>query len=99
MKMTGTILFVPLEVATTPAEGHCFVNRWWAVHPEKGVAFYARLRGFAASEEPSPQCNSDERVARHVTARLYPECEVQHLPAVYLRPAQNEMERLRKAAS
>lgn len=96
--MTGQFLYVPEAVAVKPAEGRCLVNRWWAVHPERGVAFYAQLFGYTRSEEPSPQCNSNEHVARHLTAKLQPDCEVKLLPTVFLAHAQREFERLRRAA-
>ena len=97
--MRGTMFFIPLDVAIAPAEGHCFVNRWWAVHPDKGVAFYAMLFGYYRSDEPSPQCHSNEHTARHLMARINPECEVMLLPVVYQWPAQKEMLRLRKEAA
>lgn len=97
--MSGVTFYIPLDIATTPAEGHCFVNRWWAVHPEKGVAWWARLLGPSRSEEPSPQCNSDEYTARELTRRSKPDCEVRFLPAVYILPAVREMNRLSKSAA
>lgn len=96
--LPGTRFFVPLEDATTPAEGHCYVNRWWAVHPEKGVAFYAQLLGYARSEEPHPQCNQQEHTARHLQEELWPDCETRFIPVVYARHAEKEMARLRKEA-
>lgn len=100
--MKGFIYYIPEDLATTPAEGHCFVNRWWSVHPEHGVAFYAdNRRSFfhepGDEEEPSPQCNSDEFTARELTRRSKPDCIVKFIPAVYLRHAITEMHKQRKA--
>ena len=93
--MRGPFLYVPVDVATQPAEGHCYVNRWWTVHPEKGVSFYvSRLLGPDRDETPSPQCNPSEAISRQLTARLQPDCECVFLPAVYERPAIKEMNRL-----
>lgn len=78
------MVYVPIEVATTPAEGHCFVNRWWAVHPEKGIAFYWNRKGYYRMDEPAPQCNANERTARLLHSKLYPGWETVFLPAVYL---------------
>ena len=97
VKLKGIFFYIPLDIATTPAEGHCYVNRWWSVHPEKGVAFYAQLLGYCASEAPAPQCNHNEFTAKHL-ARRYPDHEVVFLPAVYEYPAVREMGRLKKAA-
>ena len=102
--LSGIIFYIPLEVATTPAEGHCLVNRWWTVHPEKGVAFYCsrkRLIGLDPWEqdEPSPQCNSDEFTSRELTRRNHPDCVVMHIPAVFVGEAIREMHRQRAALS
>ncbi len=101
---SGVIFYVPLETATTPAEGHCFVNRWWTVHPEKGVAFYCSQRrplGLDPGEqdEPSPQCNSNEFTSRELTRRNHPDCEVVFIPAVFLSEAIREMHKARTALS
>lgn len=98
---SGFIFYIPEEVATTPAEGHCFINRWWAVHPEHGVAFYASNRRPSLDpgeeDEPSPQCNSDEFTARELTRRSKPDCVVKLIPAVFVRPAITEMNKQRAA--
>ena len=99
---TGVIFYVPIEVATAPAEGHCFVNRWWTVHPEKGVAFFcSRKRPYeldpGEQDEPSPQCNSDEYTSRELTRRNHPGCEVKLIPAVFVSPAIKEMHKQRAA--
>lgn len=99
--MAGIIFYIPKDIATTPAEGHCFVNRWWAVHPEKGLAFYmSRKRPYGLEpgeqDEPSPQCNSSEYSARHLIEKLHPECITELIPAVFVGPAIREMHRLRK---
>jgi hypothetical protein len=62
--MRGHFIFVPIDVATKPAEGHAYADRWWSVHPNLGVAFYvAPNTGRGQGYEPSPQCNADERTA------------------------------------
>lgn len=101
--MSGIKFYIPEELATTPAEGHCFVNRWWAVHPEHGVAFYCTRRrhfdlGPGEIDEPSPQCNANEATARVLTARINPDCVVKFIPAVFVGPAIAEMHKQRKAA-
>lgn len=100
--MRGIVFYIPEDVATTPAEGHCYVNRWWTVHPEKGVAFYAsRKRPYGLDpgeqDEPSPQCNSDECTSRALTARLHPECTSKLIRTVFLGPAIKEMHKQRAA--
>lgn len=100
--MIGITFYVPEDIATTPAEGHCYVNRWWTVDPERGVAFYAsRKRPYGLEpgeeDEPAPQCNSDEYTANELTKRLHPDCIVKRIPVVFLRPAIVEMHKQRKA--
>lgn len=94
--MKGTIFHIAEELAITPAEGLCITNRWWSVHPEKGLAFYFQPFGYAASEEPSPQCNQDRATAEHLQKRLHPDHLVKHMPLVFLEHAESEMRRLRK---
>ena len=101
--MHGIVFFVPLELATKPAEGHCYVNRWWTVHPEKGVAFYCSRRrtyGLEPGEEdePSPQCNSSRFTAESIQKKIYPDCETRLLETVYARHAITEMRRQRELA-
>jgi len=60
----------------TPFSGaEVLTDRWWIVHPEKGLPLF---RGW------SPQCNSSERVARTI-AEMYPWAEVRFLPVAYIR--------------
>ncbi len=92
---TRGIFHVPLAVATTPKTGPCLCDHWWSVHPEKGLAFWAQLTGYARSEEPSPQCNRSESTARLLTAKLHPGHEVVFLPVVYLAHAQQAMTTVR----
>lgn len=70
------IEFVDIETATTPRNGvfRVIVGAWWAVIDEK-VMFYL---GHA------PQCNHSREIAERVNRKLYPECEIRQLPAVYV---------------
>lgn len=99
----GRALWIDLETAQRPSSGECIVGAYWSVHPERGVAFYYQPFGYARSEEPSPQCNYDERTSRLLTARCWPGHECQHIPVVYLTHARRAMSAdkaaLRAAAS
>lgn len=100
--MSGIIFYIPEEQATTPANGHCIVNHYWTVRPEKGVAFYAsRKRPYSMEpgeqDEPSPQCNSNQFTAEYLQKKMYPDCVTKMIPAVYLGPAIKEMHEQRKA--
>jgi len=94
----GTRFWVSIEEASRPATGDCIADHWWSVHPEKGLAFYAQLTGYAASESPSPQCNQSEATARILSGKLYPDCTVQKVPVVFMRHAERAMAALRAQA-
>jgi hypothetical protein len=88
--MNGVTFYVPLDLATTPLDGECLVNRWWAVHPEKGVAFYAHagLRRVDHDEHrPAPQCNESEYTCRALTPRTHPDCDVVFIPVFFVSQA------------
>lgn len=87
----GDYLFLPVELAEHPAaEGFFihYVDNWWTVHPAKGLVFYnpvqqsgRRWRGGLGA----PQHNTDERIARHMSASHYPfEVEVSQFPSVWV---------------
>ena len=38
---------------------HQYLDSWWIVHPEKGLAFFKKGYG-------SPQCNRDESISRRL---------------------------------
>lgn len=95
--MKGIIFHIPFETAITPVSGQCLANRWWAVHPEKGLAFYMRKALYLSfDEEPSPQCNPTEWIARRLTSQMYPDHETQHIPVVFMLHAIREMQRIHK---
>lgn len=83
--------FLSVAEATAPARGGFFehyVDAWWLVHPERGLAFYSpvtrtgrRRRGLG-----SPQCNTDERVTRMVGAKSapWPDPEVRQIPSAWV---------------
>jgi hypothetical protein len=83
-------VYVPIEKAATPINGHvdCLLNMWWAVHPEKGLAFYnprgrngkRKTRGWG-NPYGAPQCNKSEQVTRKLAR---PPHEVQQVEIVYL---------------
>jgi hypothetical protein len=83
----GDYAFLPVQEAVSPAKrGHFehFVDAWWIVHPEKGLAFYRRGR---RSGLGAPQCNTDERITRMVMARCsppWPGAEVRKLASAWV---------------
>ena len=53
----NNMFYIPLKEISTPRHGATvYVDRWWVVHPQKGVMFY--------KTKHSPQCNESECVAR-----------------------------------
>lgn len=71
--------YLPTEKYTsTPPDGFCQVlrDRWWQVHPEKGLAIYRGPdRRFF-----SPQCNQNRALVEKMPAEL----EVRFLEFVWL---------------
>jgi hypothetical protein len=76
------LVFVPLEEATTPPAGliEHLKDRWWAIHPEKGLIFYKAYNG-----NPSAQCNPSETTSRALNEKLYPWAEIKFVPSVFRR--------------
>lgn len=90
-------IYIPLNTATRPVNGHCTVDHWWAVHPTKGVAYYYRPFGYGHSDSPAPQCNRDESITRYLAERYHPNCEVKLIPVVFDAHATRAMNRDRAA--
>ena len=75
------INFVPMDDATTPKSGmfSVYVDSWWAVNEKNELLFYKPYR----NSWGSPQCNSNERTAKHLHKKLYPEFKTVKIPVVY----------------
>lgn len=73
--------FLPFDRIAGPDHGRTetFVDQWWVVDPERGLLFVEQL---GRSKFVVPQCNPDERVARMLASRYYPDFEVRQIPAV-----------------
>ncbi len=78
-KFTRGLVYVGFDAAVTPRDGKVLTNRYWVVHSEKGFAFFAMDRDFAA-----PQCNSDQRIAETIRDKMYPDHEVRFAEVVYM---------------
>lgn len=74
------LFFVPLEEAIVPPRGliECIKDSWWSVHPTKGLIFWDK-------RARSPQCNSNEAIARRLQQQLYPWAECKFIPLVFRR--------------
>lgn len=86
-------LFLSVEEATAPPGGSFFqhyVDAWWLVHPEKGLAFYNPVNDRTGRRRMgklgAPQCNTDERISRMVGAKScpWPDPEVRKLASVWV---------------
>ena len=66
-----------LSEMTVPTQGinMIYVSSWWTVTPEEEILFYRNL---------SAQCNTNERVAKKLQERSYPECTCRCIPHVYV---------------
>lgn len=79
--------FVPVAETQHAPDGivHHYRERWWCVHPEKGLAFFIGHRGSSAANGGGPpQCNPNESIVRRL-AQNYPWCEVRYFASVFVR--------------
>jgi hypothetical protein len=77
-------VFVPVDQLTSPPEGHVdhLGQRWWMVHPEKGLAFYnPHRRSGHGNPYGSPQCNSNKKISERL---CQPWAEVRLIDHVFL---------------
>lgn len=68
-------IFMAMDKATTPPSGiiQHLKNRYWIVHPQKGLAFYRSYN--------SPQCNENAKIC----ARLKPDgMDVLFVPSAFI---------------
>lgn len=71
------ITYIPLEEVTRPPRGghwDVWANVWWSHVPGKGLMFYRK----------SPQCNSNETIARKLQEQLYPDAELVFVERAFL---------------
>ncbi len=57
-------------------------NRWWIVHPEKGLCFHPYSDKSQRPQNCSPQCNSSRAIIESLRDRLRPEFEVRFFESV-----------------
>jgi hypothetical protein len=82
--MDDKFIHAPIDQMSTPCDGEVMLNRYWCVHPEKGLAFWQRAGvGSYDLDRLSPQCNADKKVADHICEHR-PDHVVQKVPAVYI---------------
>lgn len=75
-RLLDGMIYVSMEEATTPKQGRtCHVNRWWVIHPEKGLTFYKNRR--------SPQCN-DWGPGVVAWGKRFPGHVVDQVPVAYI---------------
>jgi hypothetical protein len=88
-------VFLPVAEAVEPAGGTYFqhyVDAWWVVHPEKGLAFFnpksARTGRRRHGRWGSPQCNTNKRISemvgRETAGSLWPEVRVEKIPSAWV---------------
>ncbi len=86
-------VFLTVEEAVTPRKGGFFqhyVDAWWVVHPERGLAFYnpkdRRTGRRRHGRYGSPQCNTDERISRMFGTKTvpWPHARIEQFPSVWV---------------
>jgi hypothetical protein len=78
------LLHVAIDEVVKPVDGEVLTNRYWCVHPVKGLAFWDRGGvGSFDLDRLSPQCNSSKVVSDHLV-KMHPDHLVQKVSAVYI---------------
>jgi hypothetical protein len=79
--------FMPFDVATTAPAGliEHFKDRWWCVHPDKGIIWWSRSPQSSTPGEWSPLCNSSEACADASRLSMVPWAELRFFPSVFRR--------------
>jgi hypothetical protein len=76
------LIYLP-ESDVLKASGMCNVmrNRYWLVHPERGLIFYP-FKKSKDIKHSSAQCNSSKEVAEHFHKTMYPWAEIKFIETV-----------------
>lgn len=79
------LIFVPIEQASSPPSGLIkhIKDRWWSVHPTKGLIFYNPHKIRRKNDLGSPQCNPNHSVSEYLTKEMYPWAECLFIPSVF----------------
>ena len=79
------MMYVPLEKASDPPPGliEHFKDRYWLVHPEKGLCF------FKVGKVESALCNANEAITEGLR-KMSPFAEVRLVPHAYRRINPND---------
>ena len=86
----GDYQFLPFDEAVSPPAAGVFrhyVNMWWAVHPEHGLAFFnpGLSDGVPRFRRGAAQCNASELMRSDSGVfRRMPWAEVRRLPSVWV---------------
>lgn len=83
--MTG-YFYVPVADLVKPTDGECLCDHWWAVHPERGVAFYFQGHHVGRAEY-SPMANRNKDVADMVIPKVLPGHDLKQIPVAFLESA------------
>lgn len=84
-KLLKNTFGVSEEKLTTPFErAKVMLNRWWVIHPEKGILFYAPEDRHRSTRNAAPQCNAKKEIAQHLVDKLYPNCSLIFIEVAYI---------------
>lgn len=73
---------VKISELTTLKNGlfEIYYNYWWIVTADDEILFARNNKGYLGS----PQCNLDESISKQIQEKLYPDCTIRQIPAVYV---------------
>ena len=79
----GKLKHALIDEMSQPKSGEVMLNKYWCVHPEKGLAYWDRGGRSFSVERYSPQCNSSKAVSDRLVS-MHEGHVVEQIPAVYV---------------
>jgi hypothetical protein len=82
--MNSKFIYASIDQMSKLCDGEVLLNRYWCVHPVKGLCFWQRsFIGSYDLDRLSPQCNANKSVADSICSHRFDHI-VQKIPAVYI---------------
>lgn len=103
MGINKRIFHVRKDIAMTPVEeGECRRDRWWLVHPEKGIAFGISYSNSDKIGEPVWLCHKEKNEIQMVVGHFFSNDDYkghrfENIDAVYLHQAEKELKKMQVA--
>ena len=67
--MSARLIGIPVDLLTEPRNGECLADRYWMIRDGRALFFQSASQRYGWL----PQCNRDERTAKYLRDKLYPD--------------------------